>query len=94
MREGEPWWIAAEVCEVLDYSGTQAATSRLDIDEVGTCTDNSSGQIRNISIVSESGLYSLVSGSRKPEAKSFNRWITHEVIPSIPKNSNCGGQEN
>lgn len=62
------------------------AVERLDDDEKGVSSIYTPGGIQEMSIVSESGLYSLVLGSRKPEAKAFKRWITHEVIPSIRKN--------
>ena len=81
--QGEPWFVAKDIAEVLDYSDTQAMTRRLDDDEQSTCTDDSSGQVRHIRIISESGLYSAILGSSKPEAKTFKRWVTGEVLPSI-----------
>lgn len=83
--EGEPWWAAKDVAEVLEYSDTQAMTRRLDSEDISTCTDVSSGQGRNITIINEAGLYSAILGSSKPEAQAFKRWITHEVLPSIRK---------
>lgn len=84
--DGEPWFIAKDVCDVLGISNGRDAVSRLDEDEkhaVGL-TD-AIGREQPMTAVSESGLYSLVLGSRKPEAKAFKRWITHDVIPSIRK---------
>lgn len=80
----EPWFVAADVCKALEIDAT--ATRRLDDDEKNTLrlTQTIAGN-PNVTIVSESGLYSLVLGSRKPEAKEFKRWVTHEVIPSIRK---------
>lgn len=88
--EGEPWFVAVDVCRALEVKNGRAAVSRLDDDERMTValTDGHSGQrggAQQINIVSESGLYTLVLGSRKPEAKDFRRWITHSVIPSIRK---------
>lgn len=83
MQGGEPWFVALDVCRVLEYRDTNDATKYLDVDEVATCPDNSSGQLRHVRIISEAGLYSLILRSRKPEAKTFKRWVTHDVLPSI-----------
>lgn len=82
IRAGEPWFVAADVCKALDIGNPTQALTRLDEDDV-TLISNEGG--REMNIVSEPGLYSLVLGSRKPEAKIFRRWITHEVLPSIRK---------
>lgn len=79
------WFVAKDVCEVLDHSDVSMAVSRLDEDEKLTQTMFVSGQNRKTWLVNESGLYSLIMTSRKPEAKQFKRWVTHEVIPSIRK---------
>jgi anti-repressor protein len=79
--DGEPWAVAKDVCEVLEVDPTQ--TRRLDDDEKGLCSIQTPGGPQEMVIVNEPGLYSLVLKSRKPEAKAFKRWITHEVIPSI-----------
>ncbi len=92
-RDGEPWFVAKDVCECLDLSNVSMAIDRLDEDEKSNISSTDIREIasnievsnRGINIVSESGLYSLVLGSRKPEAKLFKRWITHDVIPSIRK---------
>lgn len=85
-KDGELWFVAADVCKALDIQNSRDAVARLDEDEKNTVvlTDGNRGN-PNVSIVNEPGLYSLVLGSRKPEAKAFKRWITHEVIPSIRK---------
>ena len=83
--DGEPWFVAADVCRALELTDTGKATGRLDEDELTRIKIESGGQGREVIAVNESGLYSLVLGSRKPEAKTFKRWITHEVIPSIRK---------
>jgi prophage antirepressor-like protein len=80
-----PWWIAKDVCAVLEISDISQAVERLDDDEKLVRTLYVSGQNRDIWTVNESGLYSLIIRSNKPEAKKFKRWITHEVLPSIRK---------
>lgn len=80
---GEPWFVASDVCRALGIDRTQ--TRRLDEDEKGVYSAQTPGGQQEIGIVNEPGLYTLVLGSRKPEAKAFKRWITHEVIPSIRK---------
>ncbi|MCM3144331.1 BRO family protein [Brevibacillus sp. MER 51] len=85
MNNGEPWFVARDVCEVLGHSDTSMAIRRLDEDEKLTQTMFVSGQNREVWLVNEAGLYSLILTSRKSEAKVFKRWITHEVIPSIRK---------
>lgn len=79
---GEPWFVAADVCSVLDLSNPTIAVSRLDEDERAKFNLGRQG---DATIVNEPGLYTLVLGSRKPEAKAFKRWITHKVIPAIRK---------
>ena len=79
---GEPWFVAADVCSVLDLSNPTIAVSRLDEDERAKFNLGRQG---DATIVNEPGLYTLVLGSRKPEAKAFKRWITHEVLPNIRK---------
>ena len=79
----EPWFVAADVCRALELEDTGRATARLDEDELTRIKIVSGGQGREVIAVNEPGLYSLVLGSRKPEAKAFKRWITHEVIPAI-----------
>ena len=82
MQDGEPWFIAADVCKALNVSNPSKAVSRLDDDERANFKLGRQG---NTNIINEYGLYSIVLSSRKPEAKAFKRWITHEVIPAIRK---------
>lgn len=92
--ENVPWFIAADVCRALDISNSRDAISRLDDDEKGVVSTDTPGGTQAMQAINEPGLYSLVLGSRKPEAKSFKRWITHEVIPSIRKTGGyIAGQE-
>lgn len=84
-QNGEPWFVAADVCRVLEVGNSRQALTRLDEDEKGVISTDTPGGSQMMSIVNEPGLYSLVLGSRKPQAKAFKRWITHDVIPSIRK---------
>lgn len=89
---GQPWFVAADVCRILEISNPTVAMDRLDADEKAKLNLGLSGGATGC--VTESGLYSLILGSRKPEAKQFKRWITHEVIPSIRKTGGyIAGQE-
>lgn len=81
----EPWFVAKDVCDVLEIGNPSQALSRLDDDEKNTIILNEGIGNPQKSIVNEPGLYTLILGSRKPEAKQFKRWVTHEVIPSIRK---------
>ena len=83
---GEPWFVAKDVCDILGLENSRKATAELDSDEKNTVTisDGIAGN-PNKTIISEPGLYRLVMKSRKPEAKEFQRWVTHEVLPSIRK---------
>ena len=88
MREGEPWFVAKNVCECLELGNVTEALRGLDDDEkvqLETNIINPEVGGRGTLLISEAGLYSLILRSRKPEAKAFKRWVTHEVIPSIRK---------
>ena len=92
IRDGEPWFVAADVCRALEHSNVSMALERLDADEKAKFNLGLRGG--DTGCVNEPGLYSLVLGSRKPEAKAFKRWITHEVIPSIRKTGGYIAGEN
>lgn len=81
---GEPWFVAKDVCDILEISNNRDAISQLDSDEKNTVviSDGIPGN-PNKTIISEPGLYKLIMRSRKPEAKEFQRWVTHEVLPQI-----------
>ena len=81
--EKEPYFVAIDVCNILGLTNPTVAISRLDEDEVTKF--NLGGLSGETNIVNEYGLYNLILASRKPQAKAFKRWITHEVIPSIRK---------
>lgn len=82
-EKGEPWFVASDVCAAMEIATTQ--TRRLDDDEKGLRSMQTPGGPQEVMVVNEPGLYSLVLGSRKPQAREFKRWITHDVIPSIRK---------
>lgn len=79
---GSPWFVAMEVAAVLDYSDAFEMTKRLDDDEKQNLQIAGFGP-RGVTVISESGLYSAILGSRKPEATKFKKWVTAEVLPSI-----------
>ena len=79
----EPWFVAKDVCKCLELTNTSQTLSYLDDDEKGITTNDTPGGQQEMSIVSEAGLYSLILRSRKPQAKAFKRWITHEVLPAL-----------
>lgn len=81
--DGEPWFVAADVCRVLALTNTSEAVKCLDDDEQSKYCLGSGGSDRVI--INESGLYNLIFRSRKPEAKKFRKWVTAEVLPSIRK---------
>lgn len=81
----QPWFVATDVCESLAIVNTARALSRLDEDERGIHSMNTLGGAQNLSVVNESGLYSLILTSRKAEAKIFKKWVTAEVLPAIRK---------
>lgn len=85
MQNDEPWFVAKDVCEALELGNTSMALERLDEDELTSVKLMSGGQNREMSIVNEPGLYTLILGSRKPEAKAFKRWVTHDILPAIRK---------
>ena len=83
--EGELMFVAKDVCDCLEITKHRDAISRLDSDERGSVKLDTPGGKQDVAAINEYGLYNLVLSSRKPEAKEFKRWITHDVIPSIRK---------
>lgn len=82
-ENGEPWFVAKDVCDALGIARQQDSTRHLDDDERGEClVDTPSGK-QSMVVVNEPGFYRLILKSRKPEAKAFKRWVTHEVLPAI-----------
>ena len=82
---GELMFVAKDVCDCLEITKHRDAISRLDSDERGSVKLDTPGGKQDIAAINEYGLYNLVLSSRKPEAKEFKRWITHDVIPAIRK---------
>lgn len=80
---GEPMFVAKDVCAALGLGNSRQALSRLDDDEKGVISTDTPGGEQQMQAVNEAGLYVLVLSSRKPEAKAFQRWVTHEVLPAL-----------
>lgn len=82
--DGEPWFVAKDIAEILQYTNTQKAI-RDHVDEEDKLTERIvlSGQNREVICINESGLYSLILSSKMPGAKRFKRWVTSEVLPQI-----------
>ena len=86
IKDNEVWFVAKDVCDILELTNSREAISNLEKDDVST-TDiiDSLGRSQNTNIINETGLYQLIFQSRKLEARSFQRWVTHDVLPSIRK---------
>lgn len=94
-KDGEPWWVLKDVCEVLGLSSPHKVFDRLDEDEKGRNQIPTHGGEQEMTVVNESGLYNVILRSDKPEAKPFRKWVTSEVLPSIRKNGGyIANQEN
>lgn len=83
--DGNPWFVAKDLCEILELDDVRRAVEPLDDDEKLSGEILQSGQMRSMWLVNESGMYTLIIRSRKPEAKKFRKWVTGEVLPSIRK---------
>lgn len=84
-QNGEPWFVAKDVCEILSISKYRDAVARLDEDERGSVRVDTLGGEQEMAAVNESGLYTLILRSDKPEAKPFRKWVTADVLPAIRK---------
>ena len=82
-KDGEPWFVLKDVCNVLSIGNAADVYNRLDADEKGVGQIDTLGGRQNVNIVNESGLYNVILRSDKPEAKPFRKWITAEVLPAI-----------
>lgn len=82
---GEPWFVAKDVCDVLELTNVTKALHGIDDDELALLNVRSGGQMREMNCISESGLYALIVRSNKPQAKVFRKWVTSEVLPAIRK---------
>lgn len=83
MQDDEPWFVASDVCRVLEILKPENAYARLDEDEKDTHIMGTLGGKQKMTIINESGLYSLILTSRKPAAKRFKKWVTSEVLPAL-----------
>lgn len=94
-EDGEPWFVASDVAKVLGYSNPRKAIiDHVDDEDKGVTKRDTLGGTQNMTVINESGLYSLVLSSKLPKAKDFKRWVTHEVLPSIRKHGGyMAGQE-
>lgn len=88
--QGQPFFVAKDICDILGLDHVHKATRRLDDDEKLNGKIFRSGQSRNVLMVNESGLYALIMRSSKPEAKKFRKWVTSEVLPAIRQNGHYG----
>lgn len=90
--DGEPWFVLTDVCRELEISNSRMAADRLENDELMSVKLTSGGQRREMTIVNESGLYTVILRSDKPQAKPFRKWVTSEVLPSIRKHGSYSVQ--
>lgn len=91
-RNGEPWFLLSDVAQRLGVKNSRSISSRLDDDEKGVIQIDTLGGKQSATIISESGLYSAILRSDKPDAKKFKKWITSEVLPSIRKTGSYAGK--
>lgn len=92
-QHGVPWFIAADVCAALGLGNSRQAITRLDDDERGVISTDTPYGKQPMNAVNEPGLYSLILSSRKPDAKRFKRWVTHEVLPAIRRTGSYAPQQ-
>lgn len=83
VKDGEPWFVLADICKVLEISNSRMVAGRLDAEELMSVKLTSGGQRREMTAVSESGLYAVILRSDKPQAKPFRKWVTTEILPTI-----------
>lgn len=83
--DGEPWFVLKDVCEAISLANPSDTASRIDDDEKGIAQIDTLGGRQKMTVINEPGLYNVILRSDKPEAKSFKRWVTHEVLPVLRK---------
>lgn len=93
LKDDEPWFVAADVCAALDIEKHRDAVSRLEDDERGSVVVDTLGGPQETAAISESGLYTLILRSRKPQARAFRRWVTHEVLPALRRTGHFEAQQ-
>lgn len=91
-RDGSPWFVLSEVCRELGISNSSDVAARLDEEEKGVAEIDTLGGKQTLRIINESGLYSIILRSTKPEAKKFKKWVTSEVLPAIRKTGSYSGK--
>lgn len=92
-KGGNPWFVAKDICDALSIANSRDAVDRLDDDEKGVVQTDTLGGPQKVTIINEPGLYNLILRSDKPEAKTFKRWVTHEVLPALRKTGAYAIQE-
>ncbi len=93
-RDGNPWYTARSICDSLEIGNVTDATKGLDLEDRSSIQSNTLGGVQEVLIVSESGMYEMVTQSRKPKAKPFVKWLCKEVLPSIRKTGTYSTKEN
>ena len=91
-KDGEPWWVAKDVCEVLGLGNPRTSLALLEDDEKGVHSMDTLGGTQSVTVINESGLYNLIFRSRKDGARAFRRWVTHEVLPTIRETGGYGAR--
>lgn len=89
-RDGEPWFVGKDACDVIGISKYRDALAQLDDDERASAAVDTPGGTQTMTIVNEAGLYALMMISRSPLVKPFRRWVTHDVLPAIRKTGSYG----
>lgn len=93
-KDGEPWFIGKDVADILGYTNPRKAIGdHVDEEDKGVTKCDTLGGVQNLTVINESGLYSLILSSKLPDAKKFKRWVTSEVLPSIRKTGNYSMQQ-
>ena len=91
-RDGDPWWVLVDICEMLDHSNPSMIAGSLDPDERDALSiADPIGREQQTTIISEPGLYKILQNSRKPFAKRFDRWVRHEVLPEVRRTGSYQG---
>lgn len=93
-KDGEPWFVGKDVADILGYTNPRKAIGdHVDEEDKGVTKCDTLGGVQNLTVINESGLYSLILSSKLPDAKKFKRWVTSEVLPSIRKTGNYSMQQ-
>ena len=93
MIDGEPWFAANDVAAALDLGNPRSSLALLDDDERAVHSMDTPGGTQSVTVISESGLFSMILGSRKAEAVEFKRWVTREVLPTIRRTGSYSRSE-